>query len=360
MIGEFFHGNKLISEGATFALLFVFMTVYEESKGYYIPDSEVVSKLDSPTELDVAKALKILKRRRFDLSNFLPKILPRLIDKSLMKRSSTYSLIKKYYPEIESELAEIKSSKAISDLSYCKKVVEPILEKHGLNSNATVVSPQKPEHTTEDVDNSKALRADFPHSSEIQISEMPIGKLSKFTMQLLCLFSELLIVLLILGIPLAFFVQGWGMKLMIIIGFFALGYGLLALKIPYKIRKFYMKKISYGNEHIKKCMITTEKLGTQDKLHFFEDDAGYLFATSDGFRLVTINGVDRVLELDTVKFIRVSERKSSCAIDCQMADGTSIFEFIINPIYDKWDFDTVYEGRLQFDWFINHMELEEI
>ena len=134
MIGEFFHGNKLISEGATFALLFVFMIGYEESKGYYIPDSEVVSKLDSPTELDVAKALKILKRRRFDLSNFLPKILPRLIDKSLMKRSSTYSLIKKYYPEIESELAEIKSSKAISDLSYCKKVVEPILEKHGLNS----------------------------------------------------------------------------------------------------------------------------------------------------------------------------------------------------------------------------------
>jgi len=77
-------------------------------------------------------------------------------------------------------------------------------------------------------------------------------------------------------------------------------------------------------------------LGSEDslcyRLFLFDDDEGYLFATSDGFKLVTLRGVNCVLEMDAVQFVRISEKNFSCAIDCQ--------------------------NTLRFEWFLSYMGID--
>jgi len=107
--------------------------VYSKNKEYKTPDKVFVDQLNSPKMKQVIKAFIVLKKRKLSLSPFLVKLLPKLIDKSITKRSSAYSLLKKYYPNEAKEVEELGKSKIGCDLSACKEIAAPLLEKHGLS-----------------------------------------------------------------------------------------------------------------------------------------------------------------------------------------------------------------------------------
>jgi len=79
--------------------------------GIFLMILDVVFRGDDETKASVVtKALIVLKRRKVDFSPFIPKLLPKLLDNSSVKRSNAYSWIKKYYPEIEREITELKKA----------------------------------------------------------------------------------------------------------------------------------------------------------------------------------------------------------------------------------------------------------
>jgi len=356
--------NGLFQKYTTFTglipllIAFIFCS-YKEVKEYNTPDSVYENDLDSSKASVVTKALIVLKRRKVDFSPFIPKLLPKLLDNSSVKRSNAYSWIKKYYPEIEREITELKKFKAVSDLDLCRKVVTPLFERYGLNLEDPYKLQLETEPRNDRAEIFEGVKDNLPHSSEIQVPKEPVGKFFRLFSRLFYLMTDLLVLLLWLtGIVFAFFVSGWDLKIVCVIGFFIIGLMFQSLNLSYRVRKLFMRRIAFRNGDVKKCMVGLEKLGTHDNFHLFDDDEGYLFATSDGFKLVTLRGVNCVLEMDAVQFVRISEKNFSCAIDCQNIDGSSMFGFVLNPMYEKWDSDTLSQGTLRFEWFLSYMGID--
>jgi hypothetical protein len=74
-----------------------------------------------------ADALGELRRRRADISGHVRHLLPLLSAKTKSERVSAHSCIRKFFPDVASEIQDYKPS---ADAGVCRETVAPLLEKY--------------------------------------------------------------------------------------------------------------------------------------------------------------------------------------------------------------------------------------
>jgi len=178
-------------------------------------------------------------------------------------------------------------------------------------------------------------------------------------MQVLAILMDLLVFAFwIGGIVLFFVLSGWLIKIVVAAGMFGLGVGVYMLRLTHRIRVLTVKPLLNGLEKEASVVVYIEPLDKHNQLNFIMEDMGVLIAVSAGYKLITLKGGFHDLYKNEVDFVRISEKKTACAIDCRNNLGESLFDFVINPSYNGNDMDIEGQGELKMEWFLNHIEIK--
>ena len=112
-----------------FAVLLVGAYFYDEWKWRSRPRAELIETIRAADWRLHLKAMAELRRRREDLSVFLPRFLPLLAAGDKIERVAAECVIRKCYPEIAQQLKSCGYS-PIATAETCRDRIGPLLRQH--------------------------------------------------------------------------------------------------------------------------------------------------------------------------------------------------------------------------------------